>query len=116
MVEGLEELNPSLVVAYTHHNLLGRHLVGAVQVASSARRLDRWYAISGQLALPLNRADALELTINRSHSDSESALTIGGQRLGTYAYRSAVSAIGVSWRHDTTDDPFGLARAPVPRR
>ena len=91
---------PSLgsVLAYTHHNLFGRHIVGSASLsAPSGSPLTTFVAVA-QLAFPLSRADALllrgDMRVNDAFRD----------------YRSQAASMNVSWQHDTTDDPF------IPRR
>lgn len=81
-------------VAYTHHNLFGRHVAGSVFLGVPE--------IGTQLALPLNRANVLTLDIRRSRSRSESS----GPGYYESEHRSTTSRVGLTWQRDTTDNPF----------
>jgi outer membrane protein assembly factor BamA len=93
-----DAFDPSLSLAYTHHNLFGRHIVGSASLNVPLRSSYYAFDASAQLAFPLSTADAFLL---------QGALHVHNP-LGDYG--RTFSSIDASWQHDTTDDPF------VPRR
>lgn len=96
---------PGCALRYTHHNLLGRHLVGSVSLGADksldrdAGYLDRLGSVA--LALPLSRTSIVKGGVSLRRTGYDSGL-LGSAQDGR---RSADSA-ELGWQSDTTDDPF----------
>ncbi len=83
-------------VAYTHHNLFGRHVAGGVFVDAGPFGRQE---IGTEVAFPLNRANVLILDIRRSRSGSESSAP-------GLEFEDTANTVKVAWNRDTTDNPF----------
>ncbi len=106
------DFTPSFDLAYTHHNLFGRHLVGSVSLGATrtvgeehSERHERHG--SAELALPLSRASILKARISLGRY--ESSFDFGSDpsvdpppSQSSSAYHGA----SLTWQSDTTDDPF----------
>jgi hypothetical protein len=96
---------PGFALRYTHHNLLGRHLVGSLSlgadtsVGQEARYDDRYG--SAELVLPLSRTSIVKAGISLRRSGNDLGMTGFEQE----SRRSNDSA-ELAWQQDTTDDPF----------
>jgi hypothetical protein len=87
-------------LAYTHHNLVGRHVVGTVAFGSQGHGS----TVSGQLAFPLNRVNVLTLTADGGSRRAFPEWSAGP--LSSPNTRLASRRVGLLWQRDTTDDPF----------
>ena len=94
----------SFNLAYTHHNLFGRHVVGTVSFGSPGGGS----MVGAQLALPLNRVNVLTLAADGGSRRTYPEWSVGP--LSSPNTRLASRRIGLLWQRDTTDDPF------MPRR
>jgi hypothetical protein len=71
--------------------------VGTVRLAKTTSLAGREAGL--QLAIPLNRTNALKLDARWDRSES-------GSPGGEYEHRTDGSRFGLTWQRDTTDDPF----------
>jgi hypothetical protein len=97
--------NGSFNVAYRHHNLFSRHVVGTLSagVNGSFSR-----GVSADLAVPVTATSVVGLHLTRSTTKSD----IGPLEYSSYASsrRGTTYDAGLSWQRDTTDDPFAPRR------
>jgi hypothetical protein len=93
----------SLEVAYRHHDLFGHHVVGALSAGITGGQSR---VLSAELAVPLTRTSVVGLHLARSKSKSDFSFPPG-----SFTSRHETTHLAeLSWRRDTTDDPFAPRR------
>jgi hypothetical protein len=102
-----DPLNSSNILvegSYRRHDLFGLKAVGTLFL-----RLPQTEVVEfgGELAVPLDRASALKVTLSRSASRGADELNGFNPDLPLrQTSRFGTNTVAISWQHDTTDDPF----------
>jgi hypothetical protein len=85
-------------LSYRHHNVFGRHVVGTL-FARKPQSSGRGLELGASVGVPLSRVSTLDGTFLRHHVD------FGGLPAGAGSSETSYRGL-LSWRLDTTDDPF----------
>ncbi len=98
-----QDSNFAFDLAYRHHDLFGRHLVGTLFLREPVSLGSPDREAGASLAVPLSRVSALNLDLDvgwtRWRACAEPCASLGELRVTQYEG-------GAAWRRDTTDDPF----------
>jgi hypothetical protein len=90
-------------IAYRHHNLFGRHIVGSL--FAGIEDFGGLY-VGAEMGVPLTATSVITLSLRRWTSDSDDL----GHGEWLYEVSGQSQYLSLSFRRDTTDDPFAPRR------